>query len=730
MIQRGKPRPLSLQTTVIFGAALAAVLALALFPIFPHRLNVRVGDVASRTLRAPRAVSFESSVLTKQRQDEAANAVPPSLSFDSSVRTNQLQAYDRLTAQAAQIRAQATDAARKRDQLAALQISSRSIDTALALTDARWNAVVAEGRRVLGQELSASLDSNGARQAKDGVDAIISPTFNADEALLTAELVRPLVVPTLVVDAQKTAQAKAAARAAVPPNRISIEKNDVILDAGSRVDAVAIEKLQAVGLLSRPVDWRNIVAVLLLSAIAAGVIAGFVYVMQPGGITSERHLIALALVTAAPLLMAKFYLPLVLPDEHRHFLAFILPLAAAPMLIAALLETEVAVVVAAVVGSLIAFISIFLPDISLVAAISSTDTVRLLLVYSFGPIAGIFLVHRADRLSRYLTAGVAVSAVSYMALVATWFVDADRQIGDLGWMALATGIGGVSAGVLAAGAFVTVGVLFGVTTRVQLMELSQLNAPLLRRLQDEAPGTFHHSIIVGNLAERAADLIGAEALLTRVGCYYHDIGKVMQPGMYIENQPAGESPHDEMTPEESAAVIQQHVTNGLDLARKERLPERVQAFIPEHHGTRLVTYFYRTAAERDPGVDPARFQYPGPRPQSRETAIVMLADSTEAMVRSSSDRSPERIDQLVDEVIAERVSEGQLDESDLTLRDLRTIATSFKSTMRAVYHPRVAYPEPTPMETRRRLLRLRLGGPAPRTDAQESDRRGKRKFEQ
>jgi putative nucleotidyltransferase with HDIG domain len=279
-------------------------------------------------------------------------------------------------------------------------------------------------------------------------------------------------------------------------------------------------------------------------------------------------------------------------------------------------------------------------------------------------------------------------------------------------MALATGVNGISSGMLAAGAFVTVGVLFGVTTRVQLMELSQLNAPLLRRLQDEAPGTFHHSIIVGNLAERAADLVGADPLLTRVGCYYHDIGKVLQPGMYVENQLGGTSPHETMSPEESSQIIRQHVSEGMELARRERLPARVVEFIPEHHGTRVVAYFYRKAAERDPTTDPAEYAYPGPRPQSKETAIVMLADSTEATVRSSPDRSQERIDQIVEEVIAERVAEGQLDDSDLTLRDLRTIAASFKATMRAVYHPRVQYPEPTPLEQRRRMLRLPLRPPA------------------
>ena len=728
MLSRGKPRPISLVTTAAFGTALAALLLVALFPIFPRQFNIHESDVASRTVKSPRSVSFESGYLTQQRRDEAANAVRPALVFDPSVRTTQVSQYDKATSQMTQIRTQATDVARKRDALASLQLSPRSIDTALALANDRWQFVIAEGRRVLTQELSVSLDDTSATSARDSVDSSIAPDFNADEALLTAEIARPLIVSTLREDPAKTEQARLAARAAVAPERINIEKGDVILSAGTPVDRVAIEKLNAAKLVSKRVEWRNVVAATILAIIAAGAIAGYLYVLQPRGITSERHMIALALITAAPLLVAKFYLPLVLPDEHRYFLPYILPVAAAPILITALLETDVAVVAAGVIGVLIAFVSAFLPDVSLVASITVLDTFRLLLVYALGPILGVYLVHRADRLNRYLTAGFAVAAASYVMLLATWFIDSDRHIADLGWMAFAAGISGVTSGVIAAGAFVTAGVLFGVTTRVQLMELSQLNAPLLRRLQDEAPGTFHHSIIVGNLAERAADLVEADPLLTRVGCYYHDIGKVLQPGMYIENQLGGETPHEAMSPTESAMIIRQHVSGGAELARRARLPERVQAFIPEHHGTRLVAYFYRKAAEHDPNVDPALFAYPGPRPQSKETAIVMLADSTEAMIRSSPDRSPERIDQLVEEVIGERVGEGQLDDSDLTLRDLRTIAESFKATMRAVYHPRVQYPEPTAMEVKRRLLRMPLRTPAAERREPDPPRR-RRKYE-
>jgi putative nucleotidyltransferase with HDIG domain len=243
------------------------------------------------------------------------------------------------------------------------------------------------------------------------------------------------------------------------------------------------------------------------------------------------------------------------------------------------------------------------------------------------------------------------------------------------------------------GAYV-LGAVFGVATRIQLMELAQLSHPLLRELQEKAPGTFHHSVIVGNLAERAADLTGADALLVRVGCYFHDIGKIAKPGYYIENQMGAENPHDRLDPAASAKMVSEHVRAGLRITGKYRLPSKVRAFIPEHHGTRLVTYFYRKAALEDQHADPEKFRYPGPKPQSKETAMVMLADSVEAVVRSSKDRSHERIDELVDGVIRERFNEGQLDDSDLTLRDLKTIAESFKATLRGIYHERIEYPAP------------------------------------
>ena len=234
------------------------------------------------------------------------------------------------------------------------------------------------------------------------------------------------------------------------------------------------------------------------------------------------------------------------------------------------------------------------------------------------------------------------------------------------------------------------------------MELAQLSHPLLRRLQDEAPGTFQHSMLLGNLAERAADRIGANALLVRVGAYYHDIGKLISPEFFVENFGDDENPHEGLSPLQSTRLIHQHVTGGIELARRERLPGAVTQFIPQHHGTRLMTFFYREAAAEDPDIDPEGFRYPGPKPQSRETALVMLADACEAAVRAAGDRSSDRIREIVGGIIAERIEETELDECDISLRDLRVVADSYAATLNAVYHPRVEYPEPSARERGRR----------------------------
>jgi cyclic-di-AMP phosphodiesterase PgpH len=240
-----------------------------------------------------------------------------------------------------------------------------------------------------------------------------------------------------------------------------------------------------------------------------------------------------------------------------------------------------------------------------------------------------------------------------------------------------------------------------ITTDQTLLELTDLNRPLLKRLSLEASGTYAHSINVANLGEAAARAVDANPLLVRVGAYYHDVGKMAMPQYFIENQARGRNPHDQLDPLKSAQVVRAHVLEGIKLAEQAKLPERVRAFIPQHHGTQTIGFFYEQAKQANPDVelDPGDFSYPGPRPRSKETAILMLADSVESASKVLQEPTPERIRGLVDRIVEGKISEGQLDEAPLTMRDLVHIKEQFTSVLTGMYHHRIDYPPTRPTPT-------------------------------
>jgi hypothetical protein len=238
----------------------------------------------------------------------------------------------------------------------------------------------------------------------------------------------------------------------------------------------------------------------------------------------------------------------------------------------------------------------------------------------------------------------------------------------------------------------------GLTTTVQLLELARPDHPLLQFILRNAPGTYQHSLLIANLAEQAAEAIGGDTLLTRVGSLYHDAGKARQPHYFIENQvPGSKNPHDALSPKESAKMILQHVPDGVTLATKHHLPKRIKDFIAEHHGTLITRYQYAKALEAAGGdekkVKVGDFRYQGPKPQSRETALVMLADGCEARTRAERPTTREELRVLVKSVIDNRLAQGQLDDTTLTMRDLKTVLEVYISGLRGVYHPRLIYPE-------------------------------------
>jgi putative nucleotidyltransferase with HDIG domain len=472
----------------------------------------------------------------------------------------------------------------------------------------------------------------------------------------------------------------------------------VIAEKGQAVDDTTLDRITQAGLLDNKTEADAVAAAVIISVLGGAMIALYLYLFQPREVNTLARLVMVGLLVFLWVAAAKVFFSLTLPDDDRLYLGYMLPIAAAGMLIATLLDGGLAIAVAALLAMLVSFAGFYLPDARNSISDDPLQALQMPLAFVLGGIAGIFAVRRAERVNHYAMAGATVGVVTFAVLFSFWLLSPEREGVDLLWMLTAAGLGGFGCAVITVGGTVVLGVIFGVTTRIQLMELAQLSHPLLRELQEKAPGTFHHSVIVGNLAERAADLVGADSLLVRVGCYFHDIGKIAKPEYYIENQLDTANPHDKLQPGVSARLVSEHVRIGLQLTGRYRLPSRVRAFIPEHHGTRLVTYFYRKASAHDPTIDPEKFRYPGPKPQTKETAIVMLADSTEAVVRSSRDRSHERIGELVDGVIAERVTEGQFDECDLTMRDFRIIGESFKATLRGIYHPRIEYPSPTKAE--------------------------------
>ena len=706
--------PVSAGRVLVFTIALAIGLFLVLFPRALPRITLDTGSTATQTVRSPQDISYESDILTKRQRDQAAANVPPRLVFDPRVKARQSQRLDEVLGAVTTIRLSGLDATQKSGALTSLQgvqLSPRAAVLALALTDPEWGRVQTEARVALSTAMDGTIPPDGVSAARDALNERTNARLGEGIGIIVKEIAGALLVPNQLMDQAATARARDDARAAVPAVTVTIAQGEIILRPGDTVASADIEKLEELGLVSGTIEANDIAPAAILSLLSAAVIGSYLALARPLLAARRRRLALLGGVMLLSVAAARLGVLAFFPDNDRLFLFYALPLALGPVLVAALVDISLSLVVAALSAALAGFAAYFRPEATAVLAARPQDALQMVAAVLFTGAVAALVTHRASRVNHFLLAGAVISGTTVAALTAPWLLDPARERQDLVWIAGVGLANGMITAFLSILTFATMGSVFRVPTRMRLIDLSQLDQPLLRRLRELTPGTFHHSIIVSTLAERAADAIGADGLLVRVGCFYHDIGKTLHPAFYIENQGGGDNPHDQLDPVESGRLIREHVRGGLDLARRSRLPDSVAAFIPEHHGARLITYFYRRALERDPGIDPELFRYDGPRPQTRETAIVMLADSSEAVVRSSPDRTPERIDALVGGVIAERLAEGELDESDLTLRNIASIAASFKLTLSGVYHPRIEYPAATAEQERAAEAARRVTAP-------------------
>jgi putative nucleotidyltransferase with HDIG domain len=663
--------------------ALAAILGADILPETP--LEVTEGQLATRDIVAPRALDFESELQTKAAQDAASAAVPPQYDFTTEnaiaiAAAQQIAFEDRVTGIDTTFSADLSPEGRKSLLESALPDLSTSAKATLAGLDAAgWAAVRTEAARVLDATLRTELRDTEVAETRTRLAGRMAGGLDESQRMLAAELIAPLVVPNSSFSDELTAQARAKAVEEVTPVTVTIRQGEVIVRSGSPLTAEDIEKIDALQLRQPAPDVASFGGWLLLAVLTVLTLLAWIWRFRPGLWHRDNVLILIGFLVVGATLALKF-------TAGRPTLPFFLPTAAIAILLAILLDASTATIVIAIVA--------------VIGGAVNGNSLEFATYIFLGGIAGIVAIRRGDRLQVFVQAAVAVFVVNALVVSVFSLLGARDLRGILElWFASAASAAG--SGIAAVGTFAVLGSVFGILTVFQLLELANPSQPLLRRLLVETPGTYHHSLMVGNLGERAAEAIGADPLVTRVASYYHDVGKLANPLAFIENQAGGDNIHDQLEPAVSAQILKQHVVDGIDIAYKARLPKALIAFIPQHHGTAVMAYFYARAKElAGPGVtvDERTFRHAGPKPQSREAALIMLADGVEASVRSLASRDEPAIRAMVGRIIEERVTDGQFDECDLTLRDLDRIREAFVGQLLGMYHTRVAYPQNTVVE--------------------------------
>ncbi|MGD9405444.1 MAG: HDIG domain-containing protein, partial [Anaerolineae bacterium] len=527
--------------------------------------------------------------------------------------------------------------------------------------------------------MQGEIQESRVSEVRRSLSTLISLSMSGDQATVVEAIAGDLVTANTFYNAVRTDEARQQAREATEPVMVTVRQGEAIVREGSRVSAQAIETLDAFGLRQRDVQWPAVAGTITLAVLTTILLVLLVFRLRP--MIWMRWRAALVAVLLITIFVALGKLMLAFPDS---VIPYLYPLPALSMILSILFGPALGLASGVVVALLGGYV-----------AGGSIEIVAYLLI---GTLMGGLSLGQADRLKAFLRAGVAVALANAVTIILFGLLLSEQDLVRVSINAMVGLVSGGLATSLALAAFFALSSLLDVITPFQLMELSRPTHPLFRQLLLKAPGTYHHTLLVANMAEEAAVRIGADGLLARVGTYYHDIGKTARPFFFTENRVGNVNPHERLDPYTSAQIIMGHVSDGLDLARKHRLPSAIAAFIPEHHGTGMVLAFYRIALkEAGDDANSVRkedFTYPGPKPQSRETAILMLADSSEARVRSAEPDSIEEIDQIISDTIRGKRDDGQLDESDLTLRDLKEIRAAFLSVLKGVFHPRVKYPEP------------------------------------
>lgn len=690
---------------LLLAAGLAAALTLSLSGTYG---SLEVGRPSPVDIQAPQSIEFESEVLTEAERLKAENRPENVVTTrDSNIPAQQQRALRTLLTSISSIRDDASlskeqklqrllELPRASEELTGVELTELLAQDILSLSDSEWNDVYVRSLALYNQALERYEFELDDKSIALLVDRFL-PNWTSGMSEPQANLVRFFVSSFLrvntTVDEEKTAQRKLEAREAVEPVRVRVQAGESIVRVGGIVTPEVLEKVEMLeesGALPQRLAWIDVVGRGMLAALLALVFMLHLFFFQRDLAWRPRPLLVIILAVVTTALLARLLLAL-WPEQP-----YVFPLAVIALVLAGVFNAQIALVSAAL--------------LSVIIGILGGSSLGLTVTMMLGSAVAIYAVRNAERSLTFLLAGLAVAGVTAFVQVAFWLVDTSSfllSVDGLLQILLYSGVNGSLSAILSLGLFNLVGRAAGVVTPMQLMELAHPSQPLIRKLIHEAPGTYYHSVAVGNLAEAAAEVVNADALLLRVAAYYHDIGKTIRPFFFTDNQTGRENVHNDLDPRTSAEIIVDHVREGVKMAEAAGLPQPIIDFIATHHGTHVIKHFYQLALQQEDTVDIEDFRYPGPNPWTREQGILMLADSVEATVRSKAQNGkllPSRaadngranggaqtLEDLVNSIIDDRMQDGLLNKTPLTMRDIVLIREAFINSLQGIYHPRVDY---------------------------------------
>ena len=660
----------------IASIAIIVLLAIVIFTAifysyFPNNLKLKAGDISTEDIIAPRTFTYINVEKTEELKKKVADSISPVYRLDTSGENTVLNNLDSVFNNITSILSSTKNEIEKHKELVILFPNNTSFaDFLVEESPEKIENMHKALKSILYNLMVMGVKSNSINQSVQiGTDEIDKTAFNKSEKQLLIYLLRKTIQPNLIYDKDATEAAIQKAISSVPSVKATINKGDTIVKKGEKITETQYQILSAVGLVHTKSDWKIILSIIIFILLFIAV--SYTAMLNSGKMVKQK----------AVKRTAEFAIIIVIS-----YIAFLLLQPISPYLIPI---------------PLLAFIIFAFFDISSALLISISFTFLLtlpmdikasiLFAILISISVSLFILRRFARMITLIYAGTA-GGVTF-ALI-TFLVGVTgklplKQIEINTTYAFSNFFG---AALLTLGIVFMLDHIFNEATVIRLLELSDTNTHLLRQLLLKAPGTYQHSINVASIAESAAAKINANSLLIRVGAYYHDIGKMLHPYYFTENQINIPNIHNSITPNLSKTIIINHVKDGAQIAKRYRLPEEIIMFILTHHGTTIVSYFYHKEKEKNSDAKKDEFRYPGPKPHTKEQAILMLADATEAATHGMDNLDRDKIEKVVKSIVKDRIDDGQLDQSELTLGELKEVTDSFIKSLINFYHKREAYP--------------------------------------